>query len=78
MAGFDVTSRDSFERSLREAVQLGMKEIVEDEVQKAQIRLAERLREYAATTAIRLASWAEVESRKDRLIITVQLPEEQK
>lgn len=52
------------------AVQNTIKDIIEDEIEKAKQVLEKKLREKAAQISISMAKWADVQSFTDRIVVT--------
>lgn len=52
------------------AVQNTIKDIIEDEIEKAKQVLEKKLREKTAQISISMAKWADVQSFTDRIVVT--------
>lgn len=61
-----------FMKAIQAAVRLEIDKITDEEVKAAQARVVERVRHSADRLALRVLAQYDVESRTDRLIITVK------
>ena len=60
----------TFVDHIHDTVRQATEKIVEEEIKKATKQFENTLREHAATVALSMARWAEVETMRDRIIIT--------
>lgn len=67
-----VNSGSALEAAIRDALTKEWDRIIAEEVGRAQERLAERMHEHIAKTAMSVAKFYEIQHDLDRLVITVR------
>lgn len=66
------TLEAALESAIHDALNTQLKAIVEQEIAEAQKRVATRLHEHVATTAMRISRFYEMARMEDRVVITVR------
>lgn len=78
MAVLDPNYEEPLLAKIQKLVRREMDEIVNEEARIATIRLEKRIQEFAAQCSIRLAEWVDVERIKNRIVISVHMPKDEK
>lgn len=69
-------THELFEHHLRHAIHNTIEAIMNEEIHKAQERMAQRVREQIGALAISVARCADIQMMRDRLVITVHMDKE--
>lgn len=65
---------DRLHRAILDAMESETKKIVEEEAQKAGIRVEERVRGMAGEIATQVSTWTSFSQRMQEVVITVKIP----
>lgn len=71
-------SEKTFEKHLLAAVSLAIKDIIDEESEKAQRIVHSRIQQYALKFSMDMARYAEVRTMQDNIVVTLRIDKETK